>query len=414
MPFYLGFSQLIDKKHVANRLLALREQIRSEIPSRTIKDTLLLATWNIRDFDSNKFGHGPRLQESFYYIAEIISSFDIIALQEVNDDLSALKIVMNFLGTHYDYIVTDVTAGRSGNSERMAFVFDSRKVRFQNVAGEIVLPESEQIQTRETELVFKKSWEIELSSDQLFIMPNGDSVILPRGHRISLPAGQKLALPPDHKIAASKQFARTPFLVSFKAGWFQFNLCTVHIYYGDDRGEKYERRISEIAGIARFLAKRAKKNDENYIMLGDFNILTPNDRTMSALKHHHFFIPPQLENLPTNLFGNRHYDQIAFLLRENELQLGDSPQNAGALDFYKSVFRAKDFEYYYEKASRSYRKNIWDIESKGSYKGDIRSYQQKFEHYLKVWRTFQMSDHLPMWIELKINFSDQFLARYVN
>jgi hypothetical protein len=27
------------------------------------------------------------------------------------------------------------------------------------------------------------------------------------------------------------------------------------------------------------------------------------------------------------------------------------------------------------------------------------------------WRTFQMSDHLPLWVELKINFSDQYLKK---
>jgi endonuclease/exonuclease/phosphatase family metal-dependent hydrolase len=27
------------------------------------------------------------------------------------------------------------------------------------------------------------------------------------------------------------------------------------------------------------------------------------------------------------------------------------------------------------------------------------------------WRTFQMSDHLPLWVELKIDFSDQYLKK---
>jgi uncharacterized protein with NRDE domain len=30
-------------------------------------------------------------------------------------------------------------------------------------------------------------------------------------------------------------------------------------------------------------------------------------------------------------------------------------------------------------------------------------------YYLKKWRTFQMSDHLPLWLELKVDFSSEYL-----
>ena len=37
-------------------------------------------------------------------------------------------------------MVSDVTEGSAGNQERMAFLFDRRKIRFSGVAGEIVIP----------------------------------------------------------------------------------------------------------------------------------------------------------------------------------------------------------------------------------------------------------------------------------
>ena len=83
MPFYrnLGDTENRDfAPRAIDRLVALREQIRKEIPPRTLRDTLLLATWNIRDFDSNKFGQGPRLPEAHYYIAEVIAAFDLVAM----------------------------------------------------------------------------------------------------------------------------------------------------------------------------------------------------------------------------------------------------------------------------------------------------------------------------------------------
>ena len=73
------------KRAVAN-LERLREQIK-EIPRKDAEENLLLATWNIRDLGKvgGGFGYGPLLPESYFYIAEIISRFDFVAVQEVND-----------------------------------------------------------------------------------------------------------------------------------------------------------------------------------------------------------------------------------------------------------------------------------------------------------------------------------------
>ena len=133
-----------ERDWTSRRLLDLRAQLASPapkgVPRRTKDAGLIIGTWNIRDFDNNKFRHGPRRRESLHYIAEILSAFDVCALQEVNEDLGPLKDVIRLMGPGWDFIATDVTVGSSGNRERMAFVFDSRKVRFRHIAGEIVLP----------------------------------------------------------------------------------------------------------------------------------------------------------------------------------------------------------------------------------------------------------------------------------
>ena len=41
---------------VQERLAALRAQLDSEVPRRTLEHTLVLATWNIREFDSPAYG----------------------------------------------------------------------------------------------------------------------------------------------------------------------------------------------------------------------------------------------------------------------------------------------------------------------------------------------------------------------
>ena len=80
MPVYSSIKRIPDeaeRTRVSKKLLALRAQLSRQIPTKTAAETLLLATWNIREF-GNK-----RRNESLHYIAEIISRFDLVALQEV-------------------------------------------------------------------------------------------------------------------------------------------------------------------------------------------------------------------------------------------------------------------------------------------------------------------------------------------
>ena len=100
MPVYANLTKLQSdtRKRTVNSLQNLRKHLHTNIPRRTLKDTLLLATWNLRDFGGNRKGHGSRQTESLYYISEIIASFDIVALQEIGNDLRALEKVMSLFG----------------------------------------------------------------------------------------------------------------------------------------------------------------------------------------------------------------------------------------------------------------------------------------------------------------------------
>lgn len=250
-------------KRCASRLLEMRKSL-APIRKRKSDSSLLLATWNIRDFDSNKFGFGHRLPETFYYLAEIISSFDLIAVQEVNRDLSALHKVMGILGREWDYIATDSMVGAGGNDERMAFVYNTEKVWFRKIAGEIVLPDGQLVVSRKKAKASKK------------------------GAAEEEPPAEELAKAKAVFEEVKQQFARTPFVVAFQSGWFRFSLCTVHIYYGAASGEALKRRIAEIERLVEFFADRQDKeskqekdrsdNVENYILLGDFNVVSPNTR----------------------------------------------------------------------------------------------------------------------------------------
>jgi len=115
--FYEGIDRETEEgRRTAERLLELREALEREIPERNIAGTLLLATWNIREFDSPSYG--DRRDEPLYYIAEIIDHFDLVAIQEVRDNLPALERLMGFLGSWWKYLLTDVTEGTPGTRKR--------------------------------------------------------------------------------------------------------------------------------------------------------------------------------------------------------------------------------------------------------------------------------------------------------
>lgn len=340
-----------EKDWTSRRLLDLRAQLKSSLPKgvprKTRDSSLVIGTWNLRDFDNNKFRHGPRRQESLYYIAEILSAFDVCAIQEVNEDLGPLKDVIRLMGPEWNFIATDVTVGPSGNRERMVFVYDTHKVRFRNIAGEIVLP--------------------------------------------------KHALLPDEQ-----QFARTPFMVSFQAGWFKFSLCTVHIYFGEDskNSDGYKRRVNEIEYIAAEMARRAEREDENYVLLGDFNIKNTMDETMKALTKAKFQLPPEL--FPSNVLGTKYYDQIAFRTRADEVTF----LSAGAFNFTESLYKPDHYSHYAPALPARHRDLLED--------GTPKDVKADKDYYKKRWMTWQMSDHIPLWVELAIDFSDEHLLHNVS
>lgn len=370
------FPELKERARVIKRLTSLKEDLDNRIPEKIFNKNVLIATWNIRDFDSNQYGYGPRTKEAFFYMSEIISSFDLVAIQEVNENLYAFNRLMYVMGENWDYIMTDVTEGTSGNGERMAYIYDTKRVSFQKVAGEIVLT-------------------------------------------------------PSKLIGEEKQFARTPYLVAFQSGWFKFKLCTAHIYFGADSGEKLKQRIEEIDAIASNIKKRAKRYGENLILLGDFNIFSPEHKTMKALKKHGYIIPKGIEESPSNMYQTKHYDQIAFMEKKGEVIFGDQDNSAGAYNYYNRVFSTRQFKDYQsvvienlnnkltkqqEKAAKTSdaKKKATINKSIAKFKAIIASEKEQKEYYKTEWRTFQLSDHLPMWTELKINFSLSYLEKIKN
>lgn len=309
---------------VAADLAALKAALDQRIPTRA-NGRVLVGTWNIRAFGdlTRKWHSGAsdspkRDLHAALCIAEVISRFDVIAVQEVRSNLRALRDVFRKLGPDWSFVMTDVNTGDPGNEERLAFIFNTQRVRLSGLACELVVPED-----------------------------------------IKSP----YATPAN---AFQRQFARTPYAVSFQSGDNTFVLVTLHVFYG----KKGEDRRLELEGIAKWLRNWAERMDDygqNLICLGDFNIDRAGDPQYQALTSTGLTPAPGHAGLPRTIFDapgssdkNSFFDQIAwFETVKGKPYLTLKYEAGGNFDFRGVVMKTLTNE------QLSYR----------------------------------MSDHLPLWVE---------------
>lgn len=292
----------IPPQYITEELKALRKDLNSKknIPEKT-DDNILIATWNIRAFGrlTEEWKADPkdspkRDLHSLLCIIEIIKSFDVIAVQEVKNDIKCLRDTVRMLGKDWSFIMTDVTKGGPGNGERLAFIFNTKRVKLSGLACEIVIPR-EQLQS----------------------------------------------IQPD---ALDRQFARTPYAVGFKAKDKTFILLTLHVLYGDDTDD----RVPELKAISEWMydwAKKLNKWNQSLIILGDFNIERKGDAAYNAFVSKNMFIPKEIEELPSTLFKKRKlYDQIGWYKNsKSKSQITLNYVTGGIYDFRETVLKDRGY-----------------------------------------------------------------------
>ncbi|WP_417363205.1 endonuclease/exonuclease/phosphatase family protein [Galbibacter sp.] len=287
---------------VQQNLELLKQDLDLKIPFKELDRNLLIATWNIRAFGnltrkwvSEEEDSPKRDLQSILCIAEIIQRFDVIAIQEVKANIRALRDTLKILGDNWSLILTDVTKGDSGNGERMAYLFDTRRVQLSGLAGELVVP-NEWTQT----------------------------------------ASQQ---------ALDEQFVRTPYAVSFRSNTQTFILVTLHILYG----KKSSDRIKELKGIAKWLSDWSSDihaYHQNLIALGDFNIDQRGDLLDRTFLSEGLYIPAELQNDNTtrSIFNQtKYYDQIAWFNGSgNQPKLSLEFIDGGNYDFVGKALTNRD------------------------------------------------------------------------
>lgn len=227
------------------------------IPERT-EDNLLLATWNL-----TAFGVHDRALWHLGLMAEILAPFDVVAVQEIGEDLTNLEVLLGKLGGKWRAIYTGV----EGDGERLGFLYDSDRV-----------------------------------------MPDGLATEL----RVQTTTRRRLAVGGVEE--EFEELHRDPFLVHFVAGHLALDLTmmNVHLY----RTSSGLRQLEALA-LARWAHGRVDAEHQpcgDVVVLGDFNLsrLYPGDDTHQQLVELGMMVPEHGSHVVrTNYAKDRHYDALA-------------------------------------------------------------------------------------------------------
>ena len=334
------------KYDVAEEKLAITNLFTERHVPTTKPGKLLLASWNIANLGVQK-----RWAEALELIAHILSRFDLVAIQEINDRYHAFKKVVERMGSDFDYIMSDT----AGNNERLGYAYRKNKVTPANLFAELALrPREYPKRTVYVKWVDRQEQNcVEVYRDLRF-----------------------------------EPFDRNPYIGSFRVGSFSFTLVNVHLYFGKfqnsrkvEERAKYARRVLEIYALSKWADRRFDKDtvyDKDIILLGDMNVpvMSETEDTYKALIEFGWkSLDYVARTAGSNLGNDKTYDQMVFAPGTIAQQVN----NFGVFDFDNAVF-----------------KEVWDS-LKDNYRRStaIGKFNALVKHHI--------SDHRPIWIELNVD-----------
>ena len=166
--------------------------------------------------------------------------------------------------------------------------------------------------------------------------------------------------------------ARAPYVASLRSGNFDSVVVTVDLRWGSGEAERLVP-LKELARRARKRSRDERDFDRDLLVAGDMNIPSRQSELFRAVRRHGLKLPRALAELreskaTANLSRKGVYDQIL----HHATNPARSTDNAGALDFYM---------------------------------GDHRGLYREIDLLRDF--TYQMSDHLPLWIQLDTWIEDE-------
>jgi len=373
------------------------------LPRRRQK-SVVLGSFNIR-----KLGDPANKSEgAWQFLKSICQRFDLLAVQEVQDNLDGIRHLKSLLGPDYGLVVSDATGsfpGEASLAERLAFLFRWRRVSRTEVASDITY---DRTKVANTLFQFRDDFWAAFEDHAQ------DLARIEAENEARRRAGKKRKTAPPVPQPRFLTFIRQPLCVSFEikgqegAEPYQFLAVNCHLLYGDDPDE----RRREFEALIAWLIERAKNPERMYypniLMMGDCNLefkepeverpkiaeflKSLNEKELGRRSPAEFNFPfldvhPGREEVfRTAARLKDTYDQAAIVFRDPRLP--DYKQNrvAGAEpDGY-------DFGVF----------NFVDLFSQALHGSDFRELGKSQQKDLLARFEHDLSDHLPIWIRLPL------------
>ena len=398
-----------------------QDEARFELP-KSRPGSVVLSSFNIRKLGMVK----NRSAGAWEFLRRFAERCDLLAIQEVSDNLEGLNHLKDMLGDPYGMVASDITGGvpasKLGMTERLAYLFRWERVARSEVASDLTFDRSsvaerllagrkvfgKALLAREKEL---NAWEDEFQ--------NRVEAWEAAGRPGSRPRRKKK---PSFLLPEFLTFIRTPHCVSFRilgAGTsIDFLAVNAHLLFGH-KDKQREERYQEFLALMSWLVDRARQvrnlYHKNLILFGDLNLdfteadtrraeieadlMALNKGQLVGTKRAKVNFPfldihpsrahiadPNKATWRSTARLSETYDQIAMFLGDEHLPNDKANETAGATPdgFDYRVFRFTDL------FAEALHGKAYDVLTKAQKKALIA----KFEH--------DVSDHLPIWIRLPV------------
>jgi hypothetical protein len=342
----------------------------------------------------------------------ICQRFDLLAIQEVQDDLSGIRELLKRLGDPFGLVVSDTTGktpgSPRGSAERLAFLFRWARIRRTELASDISFDRTSAVQLLfETRNEFREAWDTHQIKLENWEKKNEKRK-----------AQGKRKLPkPSIRLPMFLTFIRQPHCASFevvpKEGSqekpYEFLVVNAHLLYGDNKDERRWEFDAQIEWLAMRAKNRERTYHNNILLMGDCNLEFENiDETREdidkwlkglnarKLKHKtaakaNFPLldphPNPIRNpLRTNARQDQSYDQIAIFAHDKRLPNYKANEDAGStIDGYDyGVFR------------------FTDLFATALFSKDFNNLLKEDQKWIIKRTEWDVSDHMPAWIRLPI------------
>lgn len=319
-------------------------------------------------FNTLKLGDAGDGAKRWDFLQLVASRFDLLALQEIMDDLAGLNRLRSSLDGDVDIVVSDTTGaapGDAGLRERLAFLFRPGSVARDELASDITYDRSRVVQK-----LFEnfETWSQFFEDFKARVKKATD-------------AGKRPPSLSERTQPAFLTFIRTPHCAAFRilgrsgAAPVPFLATNAHMLFGHAKAERRREFLALLEWL--FLRSKAEARlfHPNLILLGDLNFdFAPGtqralvEQTLRDLNQNQlsaadaarvnfpfaFVHPGRADVFRTNARRDETFDHIAFFVDPHEPRLPRTTENAqagtggpdgfdyGVVDFVDLIAQALD------------------------------------------------------------------------